>query len=128
MIAAVSATINSLSLGAGAQMFIRWVDFNAVGGSGNDDGLAIDDFSVGLAVDNPPQLTSSAPANGASNVPVTTEIDLQFSEAVTVNPTGITLTCGASTVTIDGGGISMVSPLVTITAGKVSLVKAVSEV
>ena len=42
--------------------------------------------------------------------------------------TSITLTCGASTVTIDGGGISMVSPLVTITAGKVSLVKAVSEV
>ncbi len=102
--AAVSATINSLSLGAGAQMFIRWVDFNAVGGSGNDDGLAIDDFSVGLAVDNPPQLTSSAPANGASNVPVTTEIDLQFSEAVTVNPTGITLTCGASPQTFTSSG------------------------
>ncbi len=40
----------------------------------------------------------------------------------------ITLSCGASTVTIDGGGISMTSPIVTITAGKVSLTKAVSEV
>jgi type VI secretion system secreted protein VgrG len=40
----------------------------------------------------------------------------------------ITLSCGASTVTIDGGGISMVSPLVTITAGKVTLAKSVSEV
>ena len=40
----------------------------------------------------------------------------------------ITLSCGASTVTIDGGGISLVSPLVTITAGKVTLAKSVSEV
>ena len=40
----------------------------------------------------------------------------------------ITLKCGASEVVIDGSGISMTSPIVTITAGKVSLTKAVSEV
>lgn len=40
----------------------------------------------------------------------------------------ITLSCGASTVTIDGGGITIASPIVTITAGKVTLKGAVSEV
>jgi type VI secretion system secreted protein VgrG len=42
--------------------------------------------------------------------------------------TAITLTCGASTVVIDGSGIAITSPLVTIMAGKVTLAKAVSEV
>lgn len=42
--------------------------------------------------------------------------------------TSITLKCGASEVVIDGSGIAMTSPLVTITAGKVSMTKAVSEV
>jgi type VI secretion system secreted protein VgrG len=42
--------------------------------------------------------------------------------------TAITLTCGASTVVIDGSGIAITSPIVTITAGKISLTKAVSEV
>ena len=42
--------------------------------------------------------------------------------------TSITLKCGASEVVIDGSGIAMSSPLVTITAGKVSMTKAVSEV
>jgi type VI secretion system secreted protein VgrG len=41
--------------------------------------------------------------------------------------TSITLSCGASTVVIDGSGIAMSSPLVTITAGKVSMTKAVAE-
>lgn len=41
--------------------------------------------------------------------------------------TSITLKCGASEVVIDGSGIAMTSPLVTITAGKVSMTKAVSE-
>ena len=42
--------------------------------------------------------------------------------------TAITLTCGASTVVIDGSGVAITSPLVTITAGKIQLTKAVSEV
>jgi type VI secretion system secreted protein VgrG len=41
--------------------------------------------------------------------------------------TSITLKCGASEVVIDGSGIAMTSPLVTITAGKVSMTKSVSE-
>jgi type VI secretion system secreted protein VgrG len=41
--------------------------------------------------------------------------------------TSITLTCGASTVVIDGSGVALSSPIVTITAGKVSMTKAVAE-
>ncbi|APR86860.1 PE family protein [Minicystis rosea] len=41
--------------------------------------------------------------------------------------TAITLKCGASEVVIDGSGIALTSPIVTITAGKVSMTKAVSE-
>ena len=42
--------------------------------------------------------------------------------------TAITLKCGASEVVIDGSGITMKSPLVTITAAKVSLTKSVAQV
>jgi type VI secretion system secreted protein VgrG len=41
--------------------------------------------------------------------------------------TAITLTCGASSLVIDGSGVSLTSPIVTILAGKVSLTKAVAE-
>ena len=41
--AALSATIGSISIANGSTFFIRWVDIN---GSGADDGLAIDDFSI----------------------------------------------------------------------------------
>ena len=41
--------------------------------------------------------------------------------------TSITLKCGASEVVIDASGIAMKSPIVTITAGKISMTKAVSE-
>jgi endonuclease I/methionine-rich copper-binding protein CopC len=104
--AAVSATFGGFTLNAGAQMYVRWVDFNAVGGSGNDDGLAIDDFSVGLAVDNPPQLTASTPANGASGVAVGSPITLTFSEAVTTTDPWFVLDCGAGAVagTLSGSG------------------------
>jgi predicted extracellular nuclease len=40
---AVSGSIGSLSIPAGATFWIRWKDFNATGA---DDGLAIDDFSL----------------------------------------------------------------------------------
>ena len=106
--ALVSATLSGLTLAASAQMHIRWVDFNAVGGSGNDDGLAIDDFSVGLAVDNPPQLASSTPEPGDIDVPVASVITLNFSEAVTTSPDPwFTLDCGgAIAATPSGTGAS----------------------
>lgn len=90
---AKSATITGLSLAAGAQLWIRWFDIND---GSVDDALAIDDFSVGLAVDNPPQLASSVPSSGANNVPVTTTITLNFSEAVTTTGSWYVLECDAA--------------------------------
>ncbi|MCC6559839.1 MAG: Ig-like domain-containing protein, partial [Xanthomonadales bacterium] len=102
---AISATISGggFTLADGATMWIRWIDLNL---SGNDDGLAIDDFSVGLAVDNPPQLTASAPTSGASNVAVASNIALTFSEAVTTTDPWFVLDCGAGAVagTMSGSG------------------------
>ncbi|MBK6725800.1 MAG: Ig-like domain-containing protein [Xanthomonadales bacterium] len=102
---AISATISGggFTLADGATMWIRWIDPNL---SGNDDGLAIDDFSVGLAVDNPPQLTASAPTSGASNVAVASNIALTFSEAVTTTDPWFVLDCGAGAVagTMSGSG------------------------
>ena len=40
---ALSSTLSSLSIGAGATVWIRWQDFDA---SNADDGLAVDDFSL----------------------------------------------------------------------------------
>ncbi|MEP7270580.1 MAG: Ig-like domain repeat protein [Acidobacteriota bacterium] len=40
---AISNTISSLSIANGAVFWIRWNDFNPIG---NDDGLAVDDFSL----------------------------------------------------------------------------------
>ena len=55
---ALSATISSLNIGAGATFWIRWLDVDAQPGA--DDGLAIDDFSItGIAAvaNNPGSLT-----------------------------------------------------------------------
>jgi type VI secretion system secreted protein VgrG len=40
----------------------------------------------------------------------------------------ITFKCGASSVVIDGSGVTITSPIVTITAGKIQLAKSVDEV
>jgi len=42
--------------------------------------------------------------------------------------TKITLKCGASTVVIDGSGVTLESPVITISAGKIKLTKATAEV
>lgn len=39
----------------------------------------------------------------------------------------ITLTCGASTITIDGGGVTIQSPMITLTGGTIQLPKPVAE-
>lgn len=102
---AIAATISGggFTLAPAATMWIRWLDSNL---SGNDDGLAIDDFSVGLAVDNPPQLTGSNPSSGAGLVPVASNVVLLFSETVTTTDPWFALDCGAGNVAgvISGSG------------------------
>ena len=54
--AAVSSTITSVSIAPGATFWIRWADSNS---TGNDDALAIDDFSLTPQGNTNPTLTVS---------------------------------------------------------------------
>lgn len=80
---AISNTITGLSIPNGGTIWLRWNDFNA---SGADDGLAVDDFSItasgGGADVTPPSLTSTVPADDATNVVVTAPLQLNFSENI----------------------------------------------
>jgi endonuclease I len=91
----ISGSITGLNLAPEATLWIRWGDFNA---SGADDGLAIDDFSVAVPGDFPPQVIGSSPTQGATGVAVDTAIWLLFSEAIVIaDAAGIVLDCGAGT-------------------------------
>lgn len=90
---AISNTITGLSIGNGATFFIRWTDFNA---SGADDGLAVDGFSItpnGIPGDSAPFVSSTTPANGASNVAVDSNIVVNFSESVNATASAFTVEC-----------------------------------
>lgn len=47
-------------------------------------------------VDLPPQVMTTSPANGATGVPTTTTITLNFSEAVDLTANAVTLNCGGA--------------------------------
>ncbi|HWI20654.1 MAG TPA: DNA/RNA non-specific endonuclease [Vicinamibacterales bacterium] len=92
----LTATISGLSIPNGGTFWIRWLDFNV---ANSDDGLAIDDFSMtvdGVVTpgDDAPVVTGSAPANGASGVPVASNIVINFSESVVAPGTAFSLDCG----------------------------------
>lgn len=107
---AVSGTIAGLALAPSATLWVRWVDVNI---SGNDDGLAIDDIAFAVAgdppVDNPPEVASTTPLNGASEVALDASLAVAFNEAVTPSGTWFTLVCtdsGAHTASVSGGPAS----------------------
>ena len=88
----VSATL-AVSVDAGQEIWLRWQDPDD---AGSDHGLAIDDFSVtanGMTVDNAPTVTSSTPADGAVNIPVSANIRVTFSEVVTAGDDAFALQC-----------------------------------
>lgn len=104
---AISAAINGLNVAPNATLWVRWSD---VGVAGSDDGLAIDDVSFSVdgepPVDNPPQVSSTVPANGAVGVALNASISVTFSEAVTTSDPWFTLACtvsGTHTATVSGG-------------------------
>jgi len=106
---AISASITGLNLAPGATLWLRWTDSNV---SGNDDGLAIDDVSFGVAgnppVDVPPTVSSTSPGNGASNVALASTLTVTFSEAVSVAAPWFTLECtvsGTHTASVGGGPV-----------------------
>jgi predicted extracellular nuclease len=100
----VAATITGLNITNGASFWIHWTDSDITGA---DDALAIDDFSL---TPNPievaPSVISTTPANGATNVTLTSNLTVIFSEAVNVSGTWYNITCttsGAHTATVSGG-------------------------
>jgi endonuclease I/methionine-rich copper-binding protein CopC len=95
--AAVTFDIGGLSLATNATIWIRWSDFND---GGADDGIAIDEVSIGLPVDNPPTVASSDPAHNDTDVAFDTAITITFSESVDATGNWFTFNCGAGTPTL----------------------------
>lgn len=83
---------------------LRIMTSNAVG---SDEFIGVDDISIGgSAVDIPPTVSSTTPANNAMNVSIASNITVAFSEAVTVSGNWYTLNCatsGAHTAVVTGG-------------------------
>jgi predicted extracellular nuclease len=73
---------------------VRVITTNAVG---NDEWVGVDDIVVtGSTSDVAPSVTSTNPADGASNVPVDSNITVTFSEPVNVAPDWFGILCGVS--------------------------------
>lgn len=90
-------SITGLSIPNGATFWIRWTSPNI---SGNDDALAIDDFSLtpqaATPPDNPPAVSSTVPADNAVNVAENSNISITFNEPVTASAGSFQINCVAS--------------------------------
>jgi DNA/RNA endonuclease G (NUC1)/methionine-rich copper-binding protein CopC len=88
---ALSSTIPGLSIPNGANFWIRWTDVDATGA---DDGLAVDDFSLTASGgDIAPTVVSTTPVNGATNVPVSSNVVINFSESVSATASAFSIQC-----------------------------------
>jgi endonuclease I len=99
-----SQTLTGLSLANAAQMWIRWVDTND---AAVDDALAVEDFRVGPAVDNPPVVANTSPLNTATSVAINSNLVVTFSEPVNTDPGAFTLSCTSNAsypITVSGTG------------------------
>ena len=100
----IHQTITGLHIEDGDTFWIRWRDFDAVG---NDDGLAVDDFSITPnGTDNAPEVTGLSPADLETGVDRQTTINVTFSEPVSPAADWFSLICsksGEHTSTVSGG-------------------------
>ncbi len=105
----LGGTISSLSWTNGTTLWIRWVDLND---SGNDHGLAIDDFSITLnsSGSTPPTLTAALGATVDAPFDVTFTDDATWRGAIT----GITI-----------GGTALTAGY-TVSAGKITFTPSAS--
>ena len=90
---ALSSTITGLSIGNGSSFWIRWNDVDA---GGADDGIAVDDFSLtanGVVGDNAPTVSATSPLNNATNVAVSSNTDITFSESVSATASAFSIQC-----------------------------------
>ena len=103
----INQTITGLHIEVGDTFSIRWRDFDAVG---NDDGLAVDDFSIiANGTDNAPEVTGLIPADLTTGVDRQTEITVTFSEPVSLAAGWFSLTCsksGTHPSTVSGGPLT----------------------
>ncbi len=114
----ISYTIRNLSIPNGAVFLIRWVDPNI---SGNDDGLAVDDFTIEAnPVDLiPPTLVSLSPANGTANIPINISASIQLNEEVQKGTGNIRLRHVADNSIFQT--INITSPAVTVSSSSVNI-------
>lgn len=102
----LAASITGIIIPDGYYVLLRWTDLND---GGNDHALAIDDLSVSvntLPVDQAPSVVSTVPADGASEVPLNSNITINFSEPVDVTGSWFSLVCatsGTHAATVTGG-------------------------
>jgi DNA/RNA endonuclease G (NUC1) len=93
--AAISATL-TVTVNTGQEIWIRWQDPDDLG---SDHGLAIDDFSVtanGIPPgEDAPAVSSTTPANLATNVGVDSSVVVNFSESVTATAGAFSIQCPA---------------------------------
>ncbi len=77
--------------------------------AGSDEWVGIDDISVGSGApptDDAPEVDSTSPSNGASDVPTSSNVEVTFSEPVTTSAAGFSITCtssGTHTFALSGG-------------------------
>ncbi|HEX4875267.1 MAG TPA: Ig-like domain-containing protein [Chitinophagaceae bacterium] len=107
-----TATITGLNIANNAIFWLRWSDFDA---SGADDGLAIDDFSLQLNGGDitPPAATAYNPANGATNIALSGNLVITFSENIVKGAAGnITVKRSSDNVTVQTTAVTAASVVV----------------
>ncbi|MEW5957503.1 MAG: lamin tail domain-containing protein, partial [Chloroflexota bacterium] len=91
-----AATLAGLSLAPGSSFYLRWRGDDA-GGSGARDEYGLDQIQVAVVTgDDPPAVTGTTPADGATGVAVDANLELNFSEAVNTGGDWFQLACAAS--------------------------------
>ena len=102
-VTAVSATLPA-AVNNQPLVQVRVITSNAVG---SDEWVGIDDITIAPIVgDVAPSVTSTTPANGASNVALDASPSITFSEPVTITGSWFDLTCatsGAHSAVVGGG-------------------------
>jgi len=93
---------------------VRIITTDAVG---SDEWVGIDDINVCTICDVAPSVSSTIPANGATNVAVNTNVTVNFSEPVNVIAGAITVECPAGSPVASNTAASGVSSVVIDPAG-----------
>ena len=86
-----------------AAVQVRIITTNA---TGNDEWVGIDDISAIAAEDDPPDVQSTTPSAGATNVPIGSNLSVTFSEPVNLSGAWFTIDCatsGTHAATVSGG-------------------------